>query len=217
VFFRARSTGLTVEDWQNVILVKENGRRFFDETAELSDLPYLNAALAWTGDPEKLNGGGPIWAIFDADAVAREGWDVTPPSIDPSGYFFSGDTLEELAANVVNPHQWRPMPGEALTETVERYNSFVDSGTDDDFAKPVPQFKIATPPFYAAWTTPLLHDTLTGIRINGSSQVVDASGDVIPGLYAAGECAGGFALHGLGRALVMGRIAGRHAASQSAS
>ena len=32
---------------------------------------------------------GPIWAIFDADAVKREGWKTTPPYVDPDGYFFS--------------------------------------------------------------------------------------------------------------------------------
>ena len=33
---------------------------------------------------------GPIWAIFDADAVAREQPQVTPPYVDPDGYFFTG-------------------------------------------------------------------------------------------------------------------------------
>ena len=72
-FFRARAVGLVVKDYQNVILVKENGLRFYDETVPTSDYEYYAAALAWTGDPKKLNGGGPIWAIFDADAGrARE-------------------------------------------------------------------------------------------------------------------------------------------------
>lgn len=218
VFFRARATGLQVNDWQDLILVKDHGQRFADETIEMeTSEAYSNAVLAWTGNPAKLNGGGPIWAIFDADAVTREKWDVTPPSVDPGGYFFSGNTLEELAANIVNPHQWRPMPGDALRETVERYNSFVHSGRDDDFGKPRPQYKIETPPFYAAWNTPVLHDTYAGLRINGSAQVMDMNGKVIPSLYAAGDSTGGFAFHGLGRATVMGRIAGMHASSQSAA
>ena len=57
-----------------------------------------------------MNGGGPIWAIFDADAVAREKWQVKPPYVDPDGYFFSADTIEELATKIVNEYQWRPMP-----------------------------------------------------------------------------------------------------------
>ena len=124
--------------------------------------------------------------------MAREKWQVKPPYVDPDGYFFSADTLEELAAKIVNEYQWRPMPPAALRETVERYNSFVDSGVDADFKKPRPMYKIATPPFYAAWHTPALHDTYTGIRINTNAQVIDLRGKVIPGLYACGDSAGGF-------------------------
>ena len=106
-FFRARAIGLEVADYQNVILVKENGLRFYTETAHTRDYEYYAAALAWTGDPKKMNGGGPIWAIFDADAVAREKWNVKPPHVDPNGYFFSADTIEELAKKIVNEYQWR--------------------------------------------------------------------------------------------------------------
>ena len=215
-FFRAGSVGLTVADYQNVILVKENGLRFYNEMARSNDYEYHAAALAWTGDPRKMNGGGPIWAIFDADAVAREKWQVKPPHVDPYGYFFSADTLEELAARIVNEYQWRPMPGVTLRETVERYNSFVDAGADGDFKKPRPMHKIATPPFYAAWHTPSLHDSYTGIRINTNAQVLDLRGEVIPGLYACGDSAGGFGQHGICRAATYGRLGGWHAAQQPA-
>ena len=92
------------------------------------------------GDPAKLDGGGPIWAIFDADAVEREEWSTEPPVVDrKGGYFFSGDTLEELASQIArNPFQQRPMPGAALRETVERFNSFVDTGVDADFNRQSP-------------------------------------------------------------------------------
>jgi hypothetical protein len=213
-FFRAGALGLTVRDYQNVILVKENGLRFYDETVPSQDYEYYAAALAWTGDPKKLNGGGPIWAIFDADAVAREKWQVKAPYVDLNGYFFSADTLEQLAAKIVNQYQWRPMPGATLRSTVERYNSFVDSGIDADFKKPRPMYKVATPPFYAAWHTPALHDSYSGIRINTSAQVIDLRGRIIPGLYACGDSAGGFGQHGMCRAATFGRIAGWHAADQ---
>ena len=213
-FFRARALGLVVKDYQDVILVKENGLRFYDETVPTRDYEYYAAALAWTGDPNKFNGGGPIWAIFDADAVTREEWDAKPPHVDPAGYFFSADTIEELAVKIVNEYQWRPMPGAALRKSVERYNSFVDSGVDADFKKPRPMYKIAKPPFYAAWHTPALHDSYTGIRINTSAEVIDLHGKVIPGLYACGDSAGGFGQHGICRAATFGRIAGFHAAAQ---
>ena len=211
-FFREKATGLRVRDWQNLILVKETGRRFYDETAGIRDYQYFFAAMQWTGDPNKLNGGGPIWAIFDADGVEREGWDVEPPYVDPDGYFFKADTLEQLAASIKSKYQWRPMPGATLRETVERYNSFVDLGVDEDFQKPRPMHKIQRPPFYAAWGTPCVHDTYAGIRMNTRAQVMDTTGEVIPGLYVAGESSGGFGQHGLGRAFVYGRIAGMDAA-----
>jgi len=213
-FFRARALGLVVKDYQDLILVKENGLRFYNETVPTRDYEYYAAALAWTGDPKKMNGGGPIWAIFDADAVAREKWPVKPPHVDPNGYFFSADTIEELAAKIVNEYQWRPMSGATLRKTVERYNSFVDAGVDGDFKKPTPMHKIAKPPFYAAWHTPAIHDSYTGIRINTTAQVLDLHGKIIQGLYACGDSSGGFGQHGICRAATFGRLAGFHAAQQ---
>jgi len=210
-FFRARALGLIVSDYQDVILVKENGLRFYDETVPTRDYEYYAAALAWTGDPRKMNGGGPIWAIFDADAVAREKWEVKPPHVDPDGYFFSADTIEELAKKIANEYQWRPMPPEVLRKTVDRYNAFVEKGVDADFKKPTPMHKIAKPPFYAAWHTPALHDSYTGIRMNANAQVLDLHGKAIPGLYVCGDSSGGFGQHGICRAATYARIAGWHA------
>ena len=210
IFDLARASGLTVTDWQDVILVNRIGRRFWNEADSRYD--FFAAAMAYTGDESKLNGGGPIWAIFDHDAVTREEWDPRPPNVDPDGYFFTADTIAELAGRIVNPYQSQPIPAAALQETVTRYNSFVDAGADEDFQKPTPRYKIQTPPFYAAWSTPILHDSLTGLRTNAKAQVIDIHGQVIPGLYCAGESQGGFAQHGLGRCLVFGRIAGREAA-----
>jgi succinate dehydrogenase/fumarate reductase flavoprotein subunit len=209
IFDRVRASGLASVDWQNVILVNQAGRRFWNELA--SGYDFFNAAMAYSGNSTRLNGGGPIWAIFDADAVTRQRWDPRPPHVDPE-YFFSGDTIAELARNIANPYQTRPMPARVLQETVTRYNSFVDTGADTDFNKPSPRYKIQTPPFYAAWSTPIIHDSLTGLRTNTKAQVMDVNGQVIPGLYCAGESQGGFAQHGLGRATVFGRIAGREAA-----
>jgi hypothetical protein len=237
VFDRARAMGLRVRDWQDLILVNMLGDRFYAETGgqwsgnnqgslktyvqgswrNAADVAYnppnfLNAALAGIGDGH--NGGGPIWAIFDADAVARERWTVAPPHVDPEGFFFSADTLAELAGKIVQKHQRLPMPPANLERTVARYNGFVDAGKDDDFAKPSPKFKILKPPFYAAWATPVIHDTRAGLRINARCQVVDMQGQVIPGLYCGGESAGGFSQHGLARATCQGFIAGRAAAAE---
>jgi urocanate reductase len=214
MFHLAKATGLTVQDWQDVIFVNHAGRRFWNETD--GSYKFFAAAMAYSGEPGKLNGGGPIWAIFDADAAAREKWSPQPPNVDPDGFFFSADTIGELAGKIRNPYQKQQMSGAVLQETVNRYNAFVAAGADQDFKKPTPMYKIETPPFYAAWSTPILHDTLTGLRTTPNAEVVDIHGEVIPGLYCAGESQGGFAQHGLARCLVFGRVAGRHAAKRGA-
>lgn len=210
MFDRAGATGLTVRNFQDVILVNQTGQRFWNEMDESYN--FLNACLGTNGKVDGHGGGGPIWAIFDSASAERESWDPRPPNVDRNGYFFTADTLADLAAKINNPHQRQPMPARALEETVAKYNSFVDSGKDTDFNKPQPKFKIEKPPFHAAWSTPILHDCLTGLHINRKCQVIDIHGNVIPGLYCAGESAGGFALHGLPRVIVFGRVAGREAA-----
>ena len=213
MFDRAGASGLTVRDFQDVILVNQIGQRFWNEVDETYD--FLNACLGTNGNmgkAAKVNGGGPIWAVFDSGAVQREDWDPRPPNVDRSGWFFSADTIAELAGKIANPYQPAPVPARMLEETVAKYNSYVDGGKDQDFGKPAPKYKIQTPPFYAAWSTPILHDCLTGLKINRKCQVIDIQGRVIAGLYCCGESAGGFALHGLPRVTVFGRVAGREAA-----
>jgi len=243
IFPLVRATGFNVKDWQDVILVNQVGKRFYDETK--GDVPHGNlggqitpytpsdyrnaenvkftptrynftqAALAmneYSEPPDYC--AGPVWAIFDAEAVQREGWKVVPPYVDPDGYFFSGTTVAELAAKIKNEYQAKPMRGATLQATVERYNSMVDRGEDIDFAKPSPKYKIQTQPFYAAWGTLVVHDTRAGLRINGKCQVIDLKGEVIPGLYCAGESAGGFNQHGMGRCATQGVIAGINAAAE---
>ncbi len=118
IFPLARATGLSVKDWQDVILVNQVGKRFYDETK--GDPPhgnmghqiepctpndyrnnenikfnptkynFTNAALAmneYSEPPDYCP--GPVWAIFDADAVRREGWQVAPPHVDPQGFFLA--------------------------------------------------------------------------------------------------------------------------------
>ena len=243
IFPLVRATGLNVQDWQDLILVNQVGKRFYDETK--GDYPhgnvyneihpytphdyrnnenikfnptkynFFNAAVAMNEYSEPPDySAGPVWAIFDADAAEREKWKLTRPYVDTDGYFFSAKTLPELAAAIKNPYQARPMVGAVLQATVDRYNSFVESGVDLDFGKPGLKHRIQTPPFYAAWATPLVHDTRAGLRINNKCRVMDMNGQVIPGLYCAGESAGGFNQHGLGRCTTQGYIAGKNAATE---
>jgi len=241
VFDKAGATGLQVTDWQNVILVNMLGKRFYDETAggypgnryntinpyypesyrnarnvKFDAANLIPAALAGIDDGK--NGGGPIWAIFDAGAVAREKWTPAPPWVDiGQRFFFSASTVADLAKAIVMKYQRVPMPPATLEQTVARYNGFVDSGRDEDFDKPTPRHKIATPPFYAAWAAPVIHDSRAGLRINVDCQVVDMDGQVIPGLYCGGESAGGFSMHGLARCLCQGYIAGHRAHAEKAT
>ncbi len=243
IFPLVRATGFNVKDWQNLILVNQVGKRFYDETKgdpphgskghqiepytpndyrnnanikfDPTQYNFFNAATAlneYSEPPDYC--AGPVWAIFDADAVRREEWNVTPPYVDPQGYFFSANTIAELAAAIKNEYQAKPMKGSVLQATVERYNSFVDAWEDIDFGKPAPKYKIQTPPFFAAWATPMIHDTRAGLRINAKCQVIDRNGQLIPGLYCAGESAGGFNQHGVGRCTTQGYISGMNAAAE---
>ena len=101
----------------------------------------------------------------------------------------------------------------AWTLTADVVITFVDTGVDADFGKPGPRYKIQTPPFYAAWSTPILHDSLCGLRVDTRSRVIDLSEEVIEGLYCSGEAMGGFPQqHGLGRCALFGRVAAKDAA-----
>lgn len=183
-----------------------------DKDIPYGDSNWIDAALMMNeGSAAPDYSAGPTWAIFDADTVIRLGWVLGPPNTDPE-YFFSGNTIAELARNIKGPYQKIPMNRANLEATLARYNSFADTGVDLDFGKPTPMYHITTPPFYAAWASPVVHDTYAGLRINMHCQVLDLNGKVIPGLYCGGESAGGCSQHGVGRCLTQGYIAGKHAA-----
>ena len=146
--------------------------------------------MAGIGDGH--NGGGPIWAIFDADAVERENWDPEPPNVDiDGGFFFSANTLAELAAKIVMKYQRVPMPPQNLEETVGRYNSFVDIGR----RRRLRQAEAALQDRQAAVLRGLVDAGACTTRAPGCGstahcQVVDMNGEVIPGLYCGGESVG---------------------------
>ena len=241
LFPKIAATGLNVRNWQDAIIVNQVGKRFYNETEDgypngttqgflspyvpgdwrnatrikYAPMNYIDAALAINeGSTPPDYAAGPQWAIFDAEAVKREKWNLNPPATHPD-YFFTANTLAELAVLLTkNPYQKVKMPAGNLETTVKRYNQMVDLGVDPDFAKPSPKYKIETPPFYAAWATFTVHDTYAGLRINMKCQVMDMKGQVIPGLYCGGESAAGCSQHGLGRCITQGYIAGREAANE---
>jgi hypothetical protein len=198
-------------DWRNASA--ENIRATYVESNS------IHAALAMNeGSKAPDFFSGPIWSIFDRAAVERDGWNIDPPFTSPTnGFFFRADTIEELAAKVYAGHEFQRVPLSYLSETVAKWNSYVDQGADPEFARgsDAPMYKIDTPPFYAATLYPVWHDSYGGLRINGRAQVIDMQGEPIPGLYAGGEASGGGNQHGLGRGLVHGYIAGTNAANEA--
>jgi hypothetical protein len=176
-----------------------------------NEYPSLDAAMAMNeGSQPPHFYSGALWAIFDRAAVERGKWNINPPFTADNGYFFSADSIEDLAKKIYTRHEYQRVPLKYLKETVRKWNTYVDEGTDPDFArgKDAPMHKIEKPPFYAAAICPVWHDSYGGLRINGKGQVMDMEGAAIPGLYSGGEASGGGNQHGLGRALVHGYIAG---------
>ena len=115
------------------------------------------------------------------------------------------------------------LPVDVLTKTIEEYNKAVDTKKDPMGRNPnVLVNKIAKAPFYAGRVTMKRHHTMGGVIINKDAQVIDRRGEIIPGLYAAGEVTGG--IHGTNRVggnamadiFTYGRIAGTNAAKNPA-
>jgi urocanate reductase len=106
-----------------------------------------------------------------------------------AGRAYKADTIEDLAKQIgVDPGNF--------VKAVEEFNKAVDAG-NDPFGRTLFNQKIDTAPFYAAKRVPTVHHTMGGIQINMKSEVLNAEGNVIPGLYAAGELTGG--IHGANR------------------
>lgn len=211
-----------IPDFESLIIVNMLGQRFAneDDYSAAHGLPdryeffkksMTSVVIDPDGDGNAETYGGPLWAIFDQDSVEKNGWTMDQDTVDfENGYAFKADTLEELAEKVVNKYyEDIKMDPQTLVDQVARYNEFVDKGVDEDWGREELVDKIENGPFYAVWATPSVHDTLTGIRVNDQMQVIDLEGEVIPGLFACGESSGGMAVHGLGRVLSSGFIAGR--------
>jgi urocanate reductase len=102
------------------------------------------------------------------------------------------ETIEELEEKL-------GIPKGNLVETVEKYNSYCDAKEDPEFGKdPAILVPLRTPPFVADSRAMARHHTMGGLRVKGTTgQVIDRWGEVIPGLFAAGEVTGG--THGANR------------------
>ena len=187
--------------WGDVIFVNKQGKRFFKE----QDVPSYGNYSAF--DVFFTQEGHVLWTIFDDKAAKKNKWNVGAPDTEKD-CAFSAPTLAELAKLI-------QVPADALADTVQKYNSYVDAGKDPDFDKPktLLKSKIETGPFSAAWVSIYAHDTCGGLAINAKSQILDIYGKVIPGLYGGGEAVGGLEFPGMNRGIILGRIAGENAAA----
>ncbi len=101
---------------------------------------------------------------------------------------YKADTIEELAEQM-------GLDPEELVATVDRYNEFCDKGVDEDFGKDPKYLQpVRTPPFYGFRQTLGCQSSLGGIDIDPLNHVVDADGNVIPGLWAGGSDAAKLAM-----------------------
>ncbi|UGT41731.1 3-oxosteroid 1-dehydrogenase [Nocardia yamanashiensis] len=213
------------------IVVNANGERFVNESA-----PYVNVVHTMYEEEEKVPGSIPAHFIFDQNFRDRYLFLGNFPKRPlPQKYFDAGiikqaDTLAELAA-VLN------IPADKLAATVERFNGFARAGRDEDFlrgdsaydryygdptVKPNPTLApLERGPFYAVEMVPGDLGTKGGLVTDEHARVLDDQGNVITGLYAAGnnsaavmgnDYAGAGAT--IGPAMVFGYIAANHLADQ---
>ncbi len=193
-----RSGQLSNDEVADLVLVNKFGRRYVNESLPEKPSLFYDASLAQVDHV--------VWALFDAATAKRHGLVPKPPLVEQD-LAFQAPSVRELARLI-------GVPATDLVDTVATYNGFVETGIDPDFGKPKGHLKhrIETPPFYAVWMSIQVHDTAGGLATNASGQVLDIYGAPMAGLYAAGEAAGGLDRIGMPRGIVMGRIAGEHAA-----
>lgn len=178
-----------------IIYVDVNGERYVDE-GERRD---VNARAA------QESGGFPTFSIFGQEVVDEGGF-ITEEQLEvgmETDRIFRADSIEELV-EMINEHTYNEetieMDAETLAETIEIHNGYIDEGEDPDFGKTIDQGimqKIENAPYYAIPQWPSVHHTMGGLAITEDTQVQDVWGEVIPGLYAAGEVTGG--VHGTNR------------------
>jgi urocanate reductase len=208
------------------IWIDENGNRFVNEYAERDVLAKASLALengifyiiyagrGDVGNPEQLLTGT---EYNERVAAMVEG-----------GHIWYGETLAELAEATKTPAAGcaPAFTEEQLRATIEKYNSYVAAQHDDEFGKEVLAGAIDLDYIDATEGVGIcisprkasLHHTMGGVVIDTEAHVLNTEGNIIPGLWAAGEVTGG--IHGGNRLggnaiadiFTFGRIAGMNAA-----
>jgi succinate dehydrogenase/fumarate reductase flavoprotein subunit len=210
------------------IMVNRSGKRFANEAANYNAFGAAFHQLD-AGSFEYTN--MPAWMVFDHEYLVRSGIARYRGEGAIPAWLSTADTLEELAATT-------GIDGPRLVESVARWNAQVADLDDPDFGRgrsindthwgdgtrtaSATLGPIDTGPFYAVQVRPGALGTKGGPLTNGDAQVLDLDGNIIEGLYAAGNVmasAMGMTYGGaggtLGPGMVFGFAAGRHAAGRT--
>jgi 3-oxosteroid 1-dehydrogenase len=197
-FGRQRATLLNRErTLPRSIIVNKLGRRFTNEAANYNALGgALHQLDAVRFDYANL----PCWLVFDAGYLARYGFRSVRPAGQAPAWMTQAGSLSALAAAI-------GVPADALTQTVTRWNANVEAGHDPDFhrgrsaydlwsgdaaARPRVQATLGPidePPYYAVQVRSGTLGTSGGPRTDLQGRVLDTRGQVIAGLFAAGNVA----------------------------
>ena len=184
------------------VLINAEGKRFIDEVGTRDVVSA--AEIAQTGSYSWLV---VDQAMVDASSVIQ--------GYIKKGYTVTGATYEELGKAM-------GVDATAFAETMEKWNGYVEAKNDPDFGRTSFANPLNTAPYYAVKVTAGVHHTMGGLKINANTEVLNEKGEVIPGLFAAGEVTGG--VHGANRLggnavadfTVFGRIAGAAASDYAA-
>lgn len=181
------------------IFVNRHGQRFLNEDV------YFGRA----GEIVLFHQEGKAYLVVDDEYFAR-------PRSFPVEIAAAGETIAEVEEEL-------GLPVGSLQQTVAFYNEYAAKREDPVFHKGENYLTpIVKAPFGAIdlSTENLIYSafTLGGLRTDVDGRVLEATGDAIPGLYAAGRTTSGIAKQGyssgmsLGDGSFFGRRAGRHAA-----
>ncbi len=209
------------------IMVNKHGKRFVNEGATYNDMGKVLHHF----DPNEYGYRNlPCWAVFDSQYRSKYPvLTVLPGDPDPE-WLAKDETLEGLARKAgIDP--------QGLAATVVRWNSLVTEGKDADFHRGETSFErysgdarlphpnlgtLEKPPFFALPIYPGALGTSGGPRTNVRGQVLSVRGEVIPGLYAAGNAMGsptGIAYYSgggtIGPAMTWGYLCGINAAREA--
>ncbi len=161
--------------------VNEDGKRFVNESQSFE---LVNNALMYQpGAHDYLLLSGDLLAAFDIMKGVIP-WTAEDMYENCKDVLIEADSIDELADKIgVNK--------ENLKATVERYNELCAKGVDEDFGKnPTTLLPLDEAPFYAIEESGSCLTSVSGLKINKNSQVLDNAGAVIPNLYALGNTSG---------------------------